>query len=631
LIRRTRRRARRSVPAGLVLAVGALAGIVPAAHASTLSDSGTTLVFTAASGIANTTFFSETAPGTVDVGTYGDPATSAPANCTDISAGATGEEFSCTGVTAVSAATLDQDDTLDAGGLTTIPATLDGGAGDDGVYGGAGDDTLDGGAGDDGVFGGNGNDIGRGGEGDDYVQGDGGSGSGSSNDNLDGGPGRDFVAGGRGDDVITAGDGDDDGAVGGPGNDIVSGGSGNDGFLAGGPGADVVNGDGGDDSLYGGCGGSCGAGTDGNDTLSGGGGDDDLQGEAGNDDLHGDAGFDSVSYGSSGPTATGVPVRATLDDTADDGRQGEESDNVHSDVEDVSVYGSGGAVITGTAATNSLSGGDGNDAIDGGAGNDSLFGNGGDDTIQARDGYADRVSCGAGNDTATVDTLDIVSDNCETVLRADVGNANDVPEDKSPTISWVTPAENAKMSTTGANVLQADAADDKGVSQVIFLAGTRTLCVDTTAPFTCAYNPRDVDLGKVTLTAMAVDAAQQTATALRTVVVGQFSAKSLTATTKPGRDATSPFRFTTSGRLGMPTGVGRSLGCQGKVTIQIKAGRKTVSSRSVNLSKSCTYSSKVRFTLPSRLHPKGLRVFVTFRGNAVLTAMKARTRSVKVG
>jgi hypothetical protein len=186
------------------------------------------------------------------------------------------------------------------------------------------------------------------------------------------------------------------------------------------------------------------------------------------------------------------------------------------------------------------------------------------------------------------------------------------------------------MSTAADNVLQVDAADDKGVAQVVFLAGTRTLCVDTTAPFTCAYNPQDADLGKVTLTAMAVDAAQQTATALRSVVVGRFSARSLTATTKPGRDAASPYRFTTSGRLSMPAGVGPGLGCQGKVTVQIKAGKKMVSSRSVNLSKSCTYSSKVRFTLPGRLHPKSLRVFVTFRGNEVLAATKATTRSVKV-
>jgi Ca2+-binding RTX toxin-like protein len=505
VIRTTRRRARRSVPAGLVIAVGALAGIVPAAHASTLSNSGTTLVFTAAAGIANDTYFSETAPGTVEVSTYGDPATSVPANCTDISAGATAKEFSCTGVTAVSASTLDKGDYIGAYGLTMIPAMLDGGADDD------------------------------------------------------------YVVGGNG-----------------------------------------------------------------SDTLNGGGGDDYLEGEKGADDIHGDGGFDSVYYSSSGPTPAGVPVSVTLDDAANDGRQGEESDNVHSDVEDVSVNGTGAAVITGTAGTNSLSGGDGNDTIDGGAANDFLYGYGGDDNIQARDGFADRVSCGAGNDTATVDTLDVVSDTCETVLRADVGNANDVPEDKSPTIAWVTPAENAKMSTKAANVLQVGAADDKGVAQVIFLAGTRTLCVDTTAPFTCAYNPRDADLGKVTLTAMAVDAAQQSATALRSVVVGRFSPKSVTATTKPGRDATSPYSFTTGGRLSMPAGVGRSLGCQGKVNVQIKTGTKTVSSRSVNLSKSCTYSSKVRFTLPSRLHPKSLRVFVTFRGNEVLAAMKARTRSVKV-
>ena len=65
-----------------------------------------------------------------------------------------------------------------------------------------------------------------------------------------------------------------------------------------------------------------------------------------------------------------------------------------------------------------LTGGQGNDTLDGAGGADTLAGGEGDDTIAARDGVADAIDCGVGNDTATVDALDTVS-GCETVVRPD--------------------------------------------------------------------------------------------------------------------------------------------------------------------------------------------------------------------
>jgi Ca2+-binding RTX toxin-like protein len=62
--------------------------------------------------------------------------------------------------------------------------------------------------------------------------------------------------------------------------------------------------------------------------------------------------------------------------------------------------------------------GSGNDRIDGGFGEDELFGRAGDDTISAADGQEDQVNCGAGDDTAYVDQLDVVDPNCENVFVA---------------------------------------------------------------------------------------------------------------------------------------------------------------------------------------------------------------------
>ena len=65
-----------------------------------------------------------------------------------------------------------------------------------------------------------------------------------------------------------------------------------------------------------------------------------------------------------------------------------------------------------------LAGGPGNDTLTGGAGVDDYFGETGDDTIEARDGAAERISCGADNDQAGNDFIDIIAE-CERGLDGD--------------------------------------------------------------------------------------------------------------------------------------------------------------------------------------------------------------------
>lgn len=98
----------------------------------------------------------------------------------------------------------------------TIPAQINGGAGNDSLTGGSGNDLLIGGPGSDTLNGGPGNDI------------------------LDGGRGNDLLNGGKGDDLL----------IGGLGNDTLNGGLGND-TLSGGPGNNTLNGDAGTNTLQG--------------------------------------------------------------------------------------------------------------------------------------------------------------------------------------------------------------------------------------------------------------------------------------------------------------------------------------------------------------------------------------------
>jgi RTX calcium-binding nonapeptide repeat (4 copies) len=253
---------------------------------------------------------------------------------------------------------------------------------------------------------------------------------GDGNDALEGGPGAAATLdGGAGDDAIRSQESAD--------------------VLLGGPGADELIGGGGDDRLHGG---------DGDDTLQ------PDRYTTGNDLVDGGPGIDKLQDYSD-PTKSPQPVNVTLDGQANDGRPGERDDV--RDVEHVRTYaggtfvmgegpdrvevytpsdqgpatvqGRGGSdVLLAGAGRQTLDGGAGDDRIEGGFGDDVLTGGPGrdviaadftgsqcgwlqsctiphgNDTVNARDGEADSIDCGVGEDTAVVDAVDTVS-NCEKV------------------------------------------------------------------------------------------------------------------------------------------------------------------------------------------------------------------------
>ncbi len=118
---------------------------------------------------------------------------------------------------------------------------------------------------------------------------------------------------------------------------------------------DLINGLGGDDEITGAAGVDCLLGGDGNDVIRGNAGADNLSGGRGNDELRG------------GPD--------------DDQLRGQSGDDL-------------------------LYGGDGADDLRGGGGTNTYFGRKGADVIRARNGIAEDVHCGAGNDVAYVDSDD---------------------------------------------------------------------------------------------------------------------------------------------------------------------------------------------------------------------------------
>jgi len=133
----------------------------------------------------------------------------------------------------------------------TVPAFVDGGLGNDQLFGGTARDRLTGSVGRDQLHGMGGSDTLIGGAGDDVLDG------GDGNDLLHGNAGNDRINGGAGDDQLLGGDGDDLLGVTGtmlplmqePGNDLLVGGPGND-ALTGGAGADRILGGAGADKFW---------------------------------------------------------------------------------------------------------------------------------------------------------------------------------------------------------------------------------------------------------------------------------------------------------------------------------------------------------------------------------------------
>jgi hypothetical protein len=85
----------------------------------------------------------------------------------------------------------------------------------------------------------------------------------------------------------------------------------------------------------------------------------------------------------------------------------------------ISVAGGAGndELQTGSAG-DVLAGGAGNDTLDGGPAVDEYFGETGDDVIEARDGHPERIACGAGQDEAHNDFIDIIAE-CERGIDGD--------------------------------------------------------------------------------------------------------------------------------------------------------------------------------------------------------------------
>lgn len=187
------------------------------------------------------------------------------------------ERIDLTAVESISIDAKGGNDTVELIGRVYVPASIEGGAGNDRLVGGWGNDSISGGPGHDVIHAGRGDDWLAGGGGNDLIRGDIGNDTvlgGAGNDRLFGDAGFDSLEGGLGNDIL----------YGGIGNDLLSGNDGND-ILYGGSGHDALSGDDGNDKLYGEAGRDMLDGGLANDLLVGGGQDDLLEGGPGRNNV----------------------------------------------------------------------------------------------------------------------------------------------------------------------------------------------------------------------------------------------------------------------------------------------------------------------------------------------------------
>lgn len=307
-------------------------------------------------------------------------------------------------LTSISVFGGDGSNRIDLTGITTadfdadLTITVNGGDGNDTIFGSEFADSLIGGNGADSIVGALADDTLEGSNGNDTLEG------GAGDDSILGHDGADSIHGDAGDDTVVAGNGADR-VFGDAGFDSLNGGDGTD-TLSGDADDDTLSGDNGNDSLLGGDGNDSILGGTGNDTASGGDGIDTLNGGADNDSLSGDAGTDNIDGGDGNDTLLG----------------GTEDDTINGGIGNDSIRGLDGNDSILGGAGNDILFGDDNSATAIGTGNDTILGNAGNDTLNGGGG-ADSMDGQAGNDLVQSGDFDSA-----TVVLISISNAANVIE-----------------------------------------------------------------------------------------------------------------------------------------------------------------------------------------------------------
>ena len=158
-----------------------------------------------------------------------------------------------------------------------------------------------------------------------------------------------------------------------------------------------------------------------------------------------------------------------------------------------------------------------------------------------------------------------------------------------------------------------------GVDNVEFFLGTRSLCTDDVAPYTCQVLANGDEVGAQTLRAVVTDDAALTAEAATPVTVEKFDPAFLGLAIEKQKVAASVTRSRSSGTIQLPPRVAVEDGCaSGAMTITVERNGLTLfPSSQVGLQDDCTYELKFR-TKEKKGKTYHYDVDASFGGNGVL-------------
>ena len=117
-------------------------------------------------------------------------------------------------------------------------------------------------------------------------------------------------------------------------------------------------------------------------------------------------------------------------------------------------------------------------------------------------------------------------------------------------------------------------------------------------------------------------------------ITGRVDPLRMTRKLTPSRDKKMPYRFRVTGEVVPPAGLTKAEACTdiGFVSVQVKRGKKTISTRRVRLKPTCTYSSTVTFRDRKRIRTaKRLKFTARFLGNRFLEPITPSSIKARLG
>lgn len=214
------------------------------------------------------------------------------------------------------------------------------------------------------------------------------------------------------------------------------------------------------------------------------------------------------------------------------------------------------------------------------------------------------------------DTADQTAEDTVTVTT------NACPPPAEPTVSIDSPP--ASIAQNGTTV-SATATSGVDVSKVTFFLGTRQVCEDTAAPFSCNIVPNGDEVGAQSIRAVVTDSLARTAEDVESTTVSKFKPKALNLNSK--RIGNKKLRIKAYGKLVLPARMTAADGCSAsRVGITAKLGKKSLVNKQIKLASDCTYG--LAFGAPKTKKKQRVVITVRFAGNDSLSAI-SQVRKVR--